>query len=266
MSSPTVPQHATALEPGCGGTLPGGWENFPVSRRVAPARAPAARRWTIVTHGYAAPRKPLSSPHYCGSCGTGLPSTTGRRYREEGSTMALSATASVLTALVDSPGAREIAFGGNSMQHGTAVFEGIRCYRGRTGVNAFRLDDHLRRSGLGPRTGLAAPIRAARAAWPCLARRGQQRSDRPICSPGSLLRSAPARRGVGMPSVLPGWSLAASTDIQWSGSSSDGFAVASPGPVKLSGWRQGDWDLCDVGNRQNARLAAGLRRCASTRS
>ena len=59
--------------------------------------------------------------------------------------MALGATASVLTALVDSPGAREVAFGGNSMQHGTAVFEGIRCYRGRTGVNAFRLDDHLRR-------------------------------------------------------------------------------------------------------------------------
>jgi branched-chain amino acid aminotransferase len=59
--------------------------------------------------------------------------------------MSLSATTSVLTALVDSPGARDVAFGGNSMQHGTAVFEGIRCYRGRTGVNAFRLDDHLRR-------------------------------------------------------------------------------------------------------------------------
>jgi branched-chain amino acid aminotransferase len=59
--------------------------------------------------------------------------------------MSLSATASVLTALVDSPGGSEVAFGGNSMQHGTAVFEGIRCYRGRKGVNAFRLDDHLRR-------------------------------------------------------------------------------------------------------------------------
>jgi branched-chain amino acid aminotransferase len=59
--------------------------------------------------------------------------------------MVLGATASVLTALADSPGARDVAFGGNSMQHGTAVFEGIRCYRGRNGVNAFRLDEHLRR-------------------------------------------------------------------------------------------------------------------------
>ncbi|SCL27362.1 branched chain amino acid aminotransferase apoenzyme [Micromonospora pallida] len=40
---------------------------------------------------------------------------------------------------------RDVPFGGNSMQHGTAVFEGIRCYAGVDGPHVFRLDDHLRR-------------------------------------------------------------------------------------------------------------------------
>lgn len=38
---------------------------------------------------------------------------------------------------------RSVPFGGNSMQHGTAVFEGIRCYAGPEGPRLFRLDDHL---------------------------------------------------------------------------------------------------------------------------
>ncbi|MFH0244297.1 aminotransferase class IV [Streptomyces sp. HK10] len=38
-----------------------------------------------------------------------------------------------------------LAFGSNSVQHGTAVFEGIRCYDGPGGPAVFRLDDHLRR-------------------------------------------------------------------------------------------------------------------------
>ena len=40
---------------------------------------------------------------------------------------------------------RDIPFGGNSMQHGTAVFEGIRCYPTPDGPRVFRLDDHLAR-------------------------------------------------------------------------------------------------------------------------
>lgn len=40
---------------------------------------------------------------------------------------------------------REAPFGGNSLQHGTAVFEGIRCYGTPDGPAIFRLDDHLRR-------------------------------------------------------------------------------------------------------------------------
>lgn len=39
----------------------------------------------------------------------------------------------------------EILFGANSMQHGTAVFEGIRCYRTPDGPAVFRLDEHLAR-------------------------------------------------------------------------------------------------------------------------
>lgn len=42
-------------------------------------------------------------------------------------------------------GGREVPFGSNSMQHGTAVFEGIRCYRTPEGPALFRLDDHLHR-------------------------------------------------------------------------------------------------------------------------
>jgi branched-chain amino acid aminotransferase len=38
---------------------------------------------------------------------------------------------------------RDIPFGGNSMQHGTAVFEGIRCYPTPEGPRVFRLDEHL---------------------------------------------------------------------------------------------------------------------------
>ncbi|MFG1610394.1 aminotransferase class IV [Actinoplanes sp. NPDC049265] len=45
----------------------------------------------------------------------------------------------------DGDPAREVPFGGNSLQHGTAVFEGIRCYDGAGGPSLFRLDDHLRR-------------------------------------------------------------------------------------------------------------------------
>ncbi|HET6503741.1 MAG TPA: aminotransferase class IV [Amycolatopsis sp.] len=40
---------------------------------------------------------------------------------------------------------RRIPFGSSSVQHGTAVFEGIRCYATPTGPALFRLDDHLRR-------------------------------------------------------------------------------------------------------------------------
>jgi branched-chain amino acid aminotransferase len=45
----------------------------------------------------------------------------------------------------DGESGRDVPFGGNSMQHGTAVFEGIRCYAGLEGPHLFRLDDHLRR-------------------------------------------------------------------------------------------------------------------------
>ncbi|GAA2686373.1 aminotransferase class IV [Streptomyces lunalinharesii] len=40
---------------------------------------------------------------------------------------------------------RGIPFGSSSVQHGTAVFEGIRCYAGARGPALFRLDDHLLR-------------------------------------------------------------------------------------------------------------------------
>jgi len=40
---------------------------------------------------------------------------------------------------------RQVPFGANSMQHGTAVFEGIRCYLGALGPCLFRLEDHLAR-------------------------------------------------------------------------------------------------------------------------
>ncbi|MGW1131173.1 aminotransferase class IV [Streptomyces griseoluteus] len=41
--------------------------------------------------------------------------------------------------------ARELPFGSNSVQHGTAVFEGIRMYATPTGPALFRLDEHLER-------------------------------------------------------------------------------------------------------------------------
>jgi branched-chain amino acid aminotransferase len=43
------------------------------------------------------------------------------------------------------PGARSIPFGGNSVQHGTAVFDGIRCYRTDSGPALFRPGEHVRR-------------------------------------------------------------------------------------------------------------------------
>ncbi|MEU9353258.1 aminotransferase class IV [Streptomyces griseoloalbus] len=52
---------------------------------------------------------------------------------------------SVATA-TDSPWqGRELPFGSNSMQHGTAVFEGIRLYAADSGPRLFRLDAHLER-------------------------------------------------------------------------------------------------------------------------
>jgi branched-chain amino acid aminotransferase len=59
--------------------------------------------------------------------------------------MAIGHLASAMTVLTDSPGTRTVPFGSNSLQHGTAVFEGIRCYRMPGGSAVFRLDDHLRR-------------------------------------------------------------------------------------------------------------------------
>ena len=53
---------------------------------------------------------------------------------------------SVCTFWTDRPGAgRTISFGSSSVQHGAAVFEGIRCYVTPAGPALFRLDDHLRR-------------------------------------------------------------------------------------------------------------------------
>ncbi|SFT98292.1 branched chain amino acid aminotransferase apoenzyme [Actinopolyspora lacussalsi subsp. righensis] len=45
---------------------------------------------------------------------------------------------------LDSP-ERLIPFGSSSVQHGTAVFEGIRCYSTSTGPALFRLEEHLTR-------------------------------------------------------------------------------------------------------------------------
>ena len=42
-------------------------------------------------------------------------------------------------------GSAGLPFGSNSMQHGTAVFDGIRCYRTERGPALFRLDEHLNR-------------------------------------------------------------------------------------------------------------------------
>ncbi|MFJ5294435.1 aminotransferase class IV [Streptomyces sp. NPDC088348] len=50
------------------------------------------------------------------------------------------------TTVVDGLGQeRELPFGSNSVQHGTAVFEGIRMYATPTGPVLFRLDAHLER-------------------------------------------------------------------------------------------------------------------------
>ncbi|OLF14715.1 aminotransferase class IV [Actinophytocola xanthii] len=59
--------------------------------------------------------------------------------------MTTSAPRSVATVLDDDPDSRTVAFGSNSVQHGSAVFEGIRCHRTADGSAVFRLDDHLRR-------------------------------------------------------------------------------------------------------------------------
>ncbi|GAA4185872.1 branched-chain-amino-acid transaminase [Streptosporangium oxazolinicum] len=55
------------------------------------------------------------------------------------------ASASVLTFWDGSVSERRIPFGGSSMQHGTAVFEGIRCYLTQDGPALFRLEEHLTR-------------------------------------------------------------------------------------------------------------------------
>ncbi|MFI0418771.1 aminotransferase class IV [Spongiactinospora sp. 9N601] len=52
---------------------------------------------------------------------------------------------SIATYIDGRPADRVIPFGSNSMQHGTAVFEGIRCYATPHGPAIFRLDDHLAR-------------------------------------------------------------------------------------------------------------------------
>lgn len=52
---------------------------------------------------------------------------------------------SVLTAVDGLDGQGRLPFGANSVQHGTAVFEGIRSYDGVGGPGVFRLDDHLLR-------------------------------------------------------------------------------------------------------------------------
>ncbi len=52
---------------------------------------------------------------------------------------------SVYTAWDGARTGRAVLFGSNSMQHGTAVFEGIRCYNSVLGPAAFRLEEHLAR-------------------------------------------------------------------------------------------------------------------------
>ncbi|MFI7217021.1 aminotransferase class IV [Micromonospora maritima] len=57
----------------------------------------------------------------------------------------MTAQGSALRTVWDPAGPAGLPFGSNSMQHGTAVFEGIRCYATERGPAVFRLDDHLRR-------------------------------------------------------------------------------------------------------------------------
>lgn len=57
----------------------------------------------------------------------------------------MSVRGSALRTVWDPAGPDGLPFGSNSMQHGTAVFEGIRCYPTADGPSVFRLDDHLRR-------------------------------------------------------------------------------------------------------------------------
>jgi branched-chain amino acid aminotransferase len=64
----------------------------------------------------------------------------------------LGSEVSAATILASDPARRTVPFGSNSLQHGTAVFEGIRCYGTQAGSAAFRLEDHLIR--------LLAPARA----------------------------------------------------------------------------------------------------------
>ncbi|MCX4521949.1 aminotransferase class IV [Streptomyces anulatus] len=52
---------------------------------------------------------------------------------------------SVATAVDGAPGLTSVPFGSNSVQHGTAVFEGIRSHAGPRGPLLFRLDDHIDR-------------------------------------------------------------------------------------------------------------------------
>ncbi|WP_089156170.1 aminotransferase class IV [Micromonospora sp. NBS 11-29] len=57
----------------------------------------------------------------------------------------MTAQGSSLRTVWDPAGPAGLPFGSNSMQHGTAVFEGIRCYATSRGPAVFRLDDHLAR-------------------------------------------------------------------------------------------------------------------------
>jgi len=59
--------------------------------------------------------------------------------------MGIGGNVSAMTVLAGNSGERTVPFGSNSMQHGTAVFDGIRCYKVPGGSAAFRLDDHLTR-------------------------------------------------------------------------------------------------------------------------
>ncbi|MFF8614364.1 aminotransferase class IV [Streptomyces sp. NPDC015350] len=52
---------------------------------------------------------------------------------------------SVATVVEGAPGLTSVPFGSNSVQHGTAVFEGIRSHAGPGGPLLFRLDDHIDR-------------------------------------------------------------------------------------------------------------------------
>ena len=57
----------------------------------------------------------------------------------------VTASLSAYTYLDGFAGDRGIPFGGNSVQHGSAVFDAIRCYRTARGPALFRLREHVER-------------------------------------------------------------------------------------------------------------------------